>query len=110
MSHALCAPRATTNCACCTHDGVQDTVVAHGIGAIKDGHQLEFDEVPNHEKVVDYLKASLTPDGTHVLVSYTAGRDRHKVTYILDAETNSKCVCRVVHEITAVDARRRSVA
>ena len=107
----LCAPHATTNCACSTLNGAQDTVVATGVEAIKEGHQLEFDEVPNHEKVVDYSKASLTPDGTHVLVSYTAGRDRHKVTYILDPETNSKCICRVVHEITAtVDARRRSVA
>ena len=96
----------------CGDDGpAEDTVVAHGVEAIKEGHQLEFDEVPNHEKVVDYSKASLTPDGTHVLVSYTAGRDRHKVTYILDAETNTKCICRVVHEITATeDARRRSVA
>ena len=90
---------------------LQDTVVAHGIDAIKDGHLLEFDEVPNHEKRVDYCKASLTPDGTHVLVSYTAGRDQHKVTYILD-EDSAKCVCRVVHEISAAasDARRKSVA
>eukprot|EP00937_MAST-01D_sp_MAST-1D-sp2_P007568 g7568.t1 len=91
----------------------EDIVVAHGLTEIEEGHKLEFDETPQHVKNVDYFKASLTPDGAHVLVSYsTHVNERHKVTYILDTETNTKCVCRVVHEITnnSDTGRRRSVA
>jgi len=96
----------------CGDDGpAEDTVVAHGLDAIREGHKLEFEGAPKHEKIVSYLKSSLTPDGTHVLVSYATGADHHKVTYILGDE--GKCVCRVVHEIktTAKDGgRRRSMA
>ena len=96
----------------CGEDGpAEDTVVAHGMAAIKEGHEAEFANAPKHEKMVTYLKSSLTPDGTHVLVSYTTGKDQHKVTYILDED--NKCVCRVVHEIKTSatgGGRRRSLA